>query len=141
VLEPLQDTYDLIVLDCPPTINLLAENVFTAADLVLAPLIPTTLSLRAHAQLLAFFAEKGYDRSRVYAFFSMVDARKKLHRELTTQAGREFSHVLKSAIPALSHIEQMGIQRAPVPVFAPGSAAATAYAALWAEVRSRLELG
>ena len=141
VLEPLHDTYDLIVLDCPPTINLLAENVFTVADIVLAPVIPTTLSLRAHEQLVAFFDANGYDKRQLYAFFSMVDGRKKMHRALIDQARREFGNVLHSAIPYLSHVEQMGVHRAPVPVFAASSPAATAYAALWAEVRSRLELG
>lgn len=141
VLEPLGETYDLIVLDCPPTINLLAENVFTAADLVLTPLIPTTLSLRAHEQLLAFFDESGYDRRRISAFFSMVDGRKKLHREVMAQARQTFSNVLHSTVPYLSLIEQMGVHRAPAPAFAPSSAAAAAYAALWAEVRSRLKLG
>jgi cellulose biosynthesis protein BcsQ len=136
VLEPLQEIYDLIVLDCPPTINLLAENVFTAADIVLAPVIPTTLSLRAHEQLVAFFDANGYDKRQLYAFFSMVDGRKKMHRALIDQARREFGNVLHSAIPNLSHVEQMGVHRAPVPVFAPSSPAAAAYAALWAEVRS-----
>ena len=141
VLEPLHDTYDLIVLDCPPTINLLAENVFTVADIVLAPVIPTTLSLRAHEQLVAFFDANGYDKRQLYAFFSMVDGRKKMHRALIDQANQEYGNVLRSAIPYLSQVEQMGVHRAPVPVFAASSAAATAYAALWAEVRNRLELG
>ena len=99
VLEPLQEIYDLIVLDCPPTINLLAENVFTVADIVLAPVIPTTLSLRAHEQLLAFFDANGYDKRQLYAFFSMVDGRKKMHRTLIDQANQELGNVLKSDIP------------------------------------------
>ena len=43
VLKPLAEEYDLIVLDCPPTLNILAENIFNAADCLLVPLIPTTL--------------------------------------------------------------------------------------------------
>ena len=139
VLEPLQEIYDLIVLDCPPTINLLAENVFTVADLVLAPLIPTTLSLRAHEQLLTFFDENGYDRARLYAFFSMVDGRKKMHRALIEEARQTFGNVLPSSIPYLAQIEQMGVHRAPAPVFAPASPAAAAYAALWDAVAARLK--
>ena len=138
VLEPLHATYDLLVLDCPPTINLLAENIFTVADIILTPLIPTTLSLLAHEQLLAFFAANGYDTRRVFAFFSMVDGRKRLHRTLIEQARHEFQQVLATTVPHLSHIEQMGLQRAPVPVFAPRSAAAAAYHALWAEVAARI---
>lgn len=47
-LKPLKEEYDLIILDCPPTINILAENIFNAADMLLVPLIPTTLSMRSH---------------------------------------------------------------------------------------------
>lgn len=140
VLEPLNDTYDLLVLDCPPTINLLAENIFTVADMVLTPLIPTTLSLLAHEQLLDFFTANGYDRRRVFAFFSMVDGRKKLHRTLIDEARKTFDQVLDTAIPYLSHVEQMGLNRAPVPVFAPGSASANAYQTLWLEVAARIAM-
>ena len=69
MLEPYQKQYDLIMLDCPPTINLLAENIFNAADYLLVPLIPTTLSLRTHGQLLAFLEESAYTTDKVYTFF------------------------------------------------------------------------
>ena len=46
VLSPLEDDYDLVVLDCPPSISLVSESVFEAADALLIPLIPTTLSVR-----------------------------------------------------------------------------------------------
>ena len=52
VFNQLQDEYDLIILDCPPYINLLAENIFNAADMLLVPLIPTVLSERTHKQLI-----------------------------------------------------------------------------------------
>ena len=134
VLKPLAEEYDLIVLDCPPTLNILAENIFNAADCLLVPLIPTTLSLRAHEQLLAFFKESAYPLERVYVFCSLVDRRKKMHRETCALIQNTFERVLHSAIPALSEIEQMGIAREPVAVFAHKSAAARAYQELWAEV-------
>ena len=52
--KPLEKEHDLILLDCPPTMSLFAENILTVADAVLVPLVPTTLSLRSHRQLLAF---------------------------------------------------------------------------------------
>jgi len=82
VMSPLEDEYDLIVLDCPPAINLLAENIFNVADNILVPLIPTTLSVRTHEQLLTFCKKQGYDTRKIHAFFSMVDRRKKLHKDL-----------------------------------------------------------
>ena len=44
VLRPLAESYDLVVLDCPPSISLVSENIFRAADALLLPTIPTTLS-------------------------------------------------------------------------------------------------
>jgi chromosome partitioning protein len=137
-LEPLQKEYDLIVLDTPPTINILAENIFNAADYLLVPLIPTTLSLRTHAQLLAFLQENQYSVESVYTFFSFVDGRKKMHRELAAWARGNFTGVLQSTIPYLSHVEQMGIYRQPVPVFAPSSPASWSYQELWDELYQEL---
>ncbi|MCP4166690.1 MAG: AAA family ATPase [Chloroflexi bacterium] len=134
-LKPLRDEYDLIILDCPPTINILAENIFIASDHVLVPLIPTTLSVRTHEQLLSFLKKNGRDSDKVFAFFSMVDGRKKLHRQIMTSLQGQFTGILQSPIPYLSQIERMGIYREPVPAFAPRSKAALAYQALWSEIQ------
>ena len=138
VLKPLESTYEFLFLDCPPTLNLLAENVFGTADHVLVPLIPTTLSLRAHEQLLSFSAQAGYGSERIFAFFSMVDGRKKMHRELIAYAQDAFGNVLEAYIPYLSHVEQMGLYQAPVSTFAANTPAAWAYDELWDEVRGRM---
>ncbi len=60
VLEAFEDDYRLIFVDCPPTINILAENIFVATDYLLAPMIPTVLSVRAHNLLLSFMEENNY---------------------------------------------------------------------------------
>lgn len=46
LLAPLEGEYDLVFLDCPPSMSLVSENVLHAADTLLVPLIPTTLSVR-----------------------------------------------------------------------------------------------
>jgi cellulose biosynthesis protein BcsQ len=134
ILDPLRKEYDLIILDCPPTINIVAENIFNAADHLLVPLIPTTLSVRTHAQLRAFLNENRYRSIGVHTFFSFVDGRKRMHRELAAWARGNFDGVLQSAIPYLSHVEQMGVYRQPVPEFAPASPASVAYQYLWKEI-------
>lgn len=139
-LRPLRKEYDLVILDCPPTINILAENIFNAADKLLVPLIPTTLSVRSYEQLLSFLAESGQEPRQISAFFSMVDRRKKLHREMMTLLQEQAGGVLQSAIPFLSHVEQMGVYREPVPVFAPNSVATRTYQALWAEIEQTISL-
>jgi len=65
----------------------------------------------------------------------MVDRRKRLHQEITEKLLAERSCVAATAIPALSLIERMSVERAPVAAFAPGSVAARAYRALWSEVQ------
>jgi chromosome partitioning protein len=51
VLAPLRADYDYIFLDCPPSISLVSESVFEAADALLVPIIPATLSSRTFDQL------------------------------------------------------------------------------------------
>jgi chromosome partitioning protein len=138
ILEPLQERYALLILDCPPTIGLLADNVLAVADRLLTPLVPTTLSFEAHRQLLAFAREEGHKERLILGFLSMVDRRKKLHRELAAAAASQFPGMLTAAIPYSAQVERMGVQQEPVAVFAPRSEAAAAYRGLWAELAAQL---
>ena len=134
LLAPLAAEYDVAILDCPPSVSLVSENVLRAADVIVVPLIPTTLSVRTLDQLTGFVDEFKGHRPEILAFFSMVDRRKKLHREITEKLAAERDDVAATVIPALSVIETMSVERAPVTVTARSSAAAKAYRALWAEV-------
>ena len=96
ILASLQREYKYILLDSPSTIDLLAENIFNAVDYILTPLIPTPLSLRTHEQLLAFCRQNKYEAQKIHLFFSMVDRRKKLHRDLMLAASTQFKNVLQS---------------------------------------------
>jgi chromosome partitioning protein len=135
VLADLSDEYAVAFLDCPPSMSLVSENVLHAADMLLVPLIPTILSLRTLDQLTDFVAGFGGRRPEVMAFFSMVDRRKKLHRDIVARLPEQSACVSTFAIPALSLIEQMAEHRAPVPVFAPRSEASRLYRELWERIR------
>lgn len=137
-LEPLRDLYHVIILDTPPTLSFLADQLFRAADSLLVPLIPTPLSLRAHEHLLAFLTEASFDLRRVHTFFSMVDRRKKLHREQMALATSQFDGLLQTAIPYLAQVERMGVVRQPLPAYAARSEATAAYRSLWAEIAAVL---
>jgi len=139
LLAPLAADYDAVFLDCPPSVSLVSENVLHAADVIVVPLIPTTLSVRTLDQLQEFVGEFKGKRPEILAFFSMVDRRKKLHKEITERLSAERAEVAQTTIPALSVIEMMSVERAPVSVFAPASAAAKAYRSLWAELGSRAD--
>jgi chromosome partitioning protein len=134
LLADLSGDYDTVVLDCPPSISLVSENVLHAADLLMVPLIPTTLSLRTFDQLTEFVAGLPGRRPVVRAFFSMVDRRKRLHREVVEQLPTQRAGICPVSIPAVSIVEQMAVRRAPVPVFAARSQAARGYRELWSEV-------
>lgn len=140
VLAPLADDYDLAVLDCQPSISLTSESVFDAADALVVPLIPSTLTMRTFEQLEQFVAEQVERPPQIIAFFSMVDRRKRLHREVVESFPLTRDDVARTAIPAASAIELMGVRRCPVVVDAPHSLAGRAYTALWAEVRERMGL-
>jgi len=135
LLDSLAGDYDLVFLDCPPSVSLVSENVLRATDTLLVPLIPATLSLRTFEQLTRFIAGSPGRRPEVVAFFSMADRRKRLHRDVIDTMPRDHARVAQTVVPALSIIEQMAVHRAPVPAFAPGSRAARCYEQLWAEVR------
>ena len=135
VLAELEGSYDLAILDCPPSISLVSENVFQAADLLLVPLVPATLSVRTLEQLRGFLERVEQPAPDVLAFFSMVDRRKKLHRELVAS----LPGVADAAIPNASVVELMGLRREPVVTSAPRHKAAEAYAALWAQARAVLD--
>src|SRR5205807_1704359 len=136
VLEPLRAEYEYIFLDCPPSISLVSESVFEAADALLVPIIPATLSARTFETLEELAAAGG---PQVLAFFSMLDVRKSLHREVMARIRADHpSTVLGAAVPSADEVERMGVRRDAVATFAPQSRAAIAYEALWWDVRRRV---
>jgi chromosome partitioning protein len=139
-LAAVKADYDLILLDCPPNISTLSENVFRAADAILVPVIPTTLSERTFEQLVAFFAENNLPKAKLFGAFSMAQTSKTLHtdtmKSLTAAHKKRF---LKAWVPFATDIERMGVHRAPLTATAPNGVAAKAYRALAAEVLAQME--
>lgn len=137
ILEPLREEYDRIFLDCPPNITLLSENIFYAADRILVPIIPTTLSLLSLKQLFKFLEKIGQSRKKVLIFFSMAERRKKMHVEMMLAMAKK-PRVLQTPIPYLADVEKMGIYRQPVTAALPNSVATKAYLSLWQEIITQL---
>ena len=136
LLGPMAGDYDVAILDCPPGISLVSENVVHAADILLVPLIPTTLSVRTLEQLTEFVGELDHPPTLI-PFFTMVDGRKRLHREVIDDLRAHRDDLATTVVPALSLVEQMAVHRAPLPVFAPRSRVTRSYEDLWAEVSAR----
>ncbi|WP_418592504.1 ParA family protein [Ponticoccus sp. (in: a-proteobacteria)] len=138
-LKAVKGDYDVVLLDCPPNISTLSENVFRASDAIVVPVIPTTLSQRTFEQLEAFFRDHDLPLSKLHGFFSMVQGVKSLHGDTITEMSKAHKkRILKTQIPFSSDIERMGVHRAPVTATAPRSAAAQAYSALHRELVARL---
>lgn len=139
LLKPLAQQQDLTIIDCAPALSRSAEQVFNSVDLLLVPLIPSPLSLRAYAQLKEFTAQKKWSQLQVIPFFTQVDRRRKLQNEILDSRKKQFPEMLKTYIPYASALEQMGVHRAPIGSFAASSAPALAYAVLWSEIKRRLK--
>ena len=138
LLRPFRSEYYYVFLDCPPSISLVSENIFDAADVVLVPTIPTTLSLRTYQQIKKFFKQQALDTVNVLPFFSMVDRRKQLHRSIVDTPPDYMENLLQSSIPYDSNVERMGTHRTPVADFAPTSRSARSYEALWEDIKQKL---
>jgi len=134
VLSPFETEYDYIFLDCPPSISLVSESVFKAADALLIPVLPATLS----ARMLDYIGDVAGNRVKRLPFFSMVDARKRMHRDVMEAFRGERSEMLQTVVPLAADVERMAMARAPLEEFAPHGRAAEAFRNLWTEVSARL---
>lgn len=137
-LRDVSGGYDIVVLDTPPSIDLGAENIFRASDVILIPIIPTTLSVQTLMTVDAFLQKHDIAKVKVHPFFSMVDSRKKLHHTTMEALRAEHAHLLATAIPFSSQVEKMGIERAPLTAHHWRSRPALAFRDLWAEVHDLL---
>lgn len=137
-LGQVDDEYDWVILDCPPGISLVSEIIIDVSDVLLVPVIPTTLSLRMLEQLRTLSDGARGEGVLVLPFFSMVDRRKRLHRDVMEHLPAEHPELLSTVIPSSTDIEKMSVNRQPVVARAPRSVATVAYTALWTEVQSRI---
>ena len=129
LLGALDQGYERMLLDCPPGLTETSEQVMRAADLIVVPVIPSPLSMRALAEVESHLGRKSAPLLPVH---SMVDRRRKLHAEaLAAQPDWP-------VIPMASVVEAMAVRHRPVGAFAPRSPGAQAFAELWQAIERRL---
>jgi chromosome partitioning protein len=132
LVEGLASEYERIVLDCPPGLTALSDQVLRAANVVLVPVIPSPLSRRALEEVRLHVGRELKASAPLLPIFSMVDRRRALHREaLAAEPGWP-------VIPMASALEAQSHRRAPLAAIAPRSSAAVAIARLWTGVERRL---
>ena len=129
--EALEGHYDRIIIDCPPGFGVTAEQVMRGAELILLPLIPSTLSSRAADELVAYLGGKK-GAPPVLPIFNLVDRRRSAHRAALEATPH------RHALPMASVVEQMADRHAPVGAYAPRVAVTAGIAALWRDIERRL---
>jgi cellulose biosynthesis protein BcsQ len=132
LVQALGDNHDRIIIDGPPGLGELSDQVFRAADIVVVPVVPAPLALRALDQMQGHLAKYHGGKPTLLPVFSMVDRRRKLHCEALS------AHPDWPAIPQSSMIERMAVNRAPLPAFAPNNPASRIYGDIWAKIEKTL---
>ena len=139
-LEPVLDRYDLVLIDCPPSLGVLTINGLTAAGAVLIPLQCEALSHRGVGQLLETIEDvRAFANSEIYTvrgvIATMYDDRTKHSRHIFEEVQARYG------IPVLQPPVRKSIRFAEAPArgksilqHAPNSPGAEAYRALAAEL-------
>ena len=131
--ELLSGEFTRIVLDCPPALNEISDQIIAAADLIVVPLSPSPLAMRAFDTVRDELQHNHVRPPPLVPVLSMVDMRRKLHREALLTVAADWP-----AVPFASSIEQMADRRAPIDSFAADSKGARALALLHSRVEERL---
>ena len=128
----LSKRYERILLDCPPVMNEVSGQVVRAADIIIVPLPPSPLSTRAFEMVAKEIASQCRQHPPILPVLSMLDLRRKLHREARDE------HPDWPVIPYASVIEQCAVQQRPVGAIAPSSPAARSFTSLWNAIEKKL---
>jgi chromosome partitioning protein len=131
-LQPLLAEYDLVLIDCPPSLGILTINGLTAAAEVLVPLQCETLSHRGVGQLLETIDDvRSYtnpDLAVLGVVATMYDGRTNLSREVVAGVRAEYGlEVLEPPVPKSVKVAEAPGRGRSVLSHAPRSKAAEAY--------------
>jgi chromosome partitioning protein len=142
-LETVRDEYDLIVIDCPPSLGLLTVNALTAADGLLVPIqceyyaLEGLGALRRNADLVRANLNPGLD---IVGFvLTMLDGRTRLSQQVVEEVRNHFGDkVFRTRIPRSVRLAEAPGFGEPITVFDPGSRGAMAYRRLAHELLERI---
>ena len=139
VLKPVRKDYDVVLVDCQPSLGLLTVNALTAADGVVVPLECEYFALRGTALLLQTI-EKVQERLNPELeldgiLATMYDSRTLHGREVLARVVEAFGDkVFHTVINRTVRFPETTVAGEPITSYAPGSAGATAYRDLAREV-------
>ncbi len=141
-LAPVADRYDLILVDCPPSLNLLTLNALTAADGVLIPVQCEYFALEGLSSLLETVKavrQRLNHRLEIEGILrTMYDVRNNLGNEVSAQLTQHFGDkVLRSIIPRNVRLAEAPSHGQPIHLYDRSSRGAIAYIGLAGEIIRR----
>jgi chromosome partitioning protein len=142
VLKPVMDDYDIILVDCQPSLGLLTVNALTAADGVIIPLECEFFALRGVAlliQTIEKIQERLNPRLEVEGILAtMYDARTLHGREVLARVVEAFGDkVFHTVINRTIRFPETTVAGEPITSYASNSGGARAYRELAKEVLAR----
>lgn len=131
-LTPLRDRYDLVLVDCPPSLGILTINGLTAADEVLIPLQCETLSRRGVGQLLETIEDvRSFTNPELRVrgvVATMFDRRTRLSQQVVDSIPEHYGlTVLEPPVPKSVKVAEAPSRGQSVLAHAPNSGPAAAY--------------
>jgi chromosome partitioning protein len=137
------DSFDRVLVDCPPSLGLLTVNALVAADHVIIPVQCEYLALEGLAQLMntidAVRSRLNPRLSVLAILLTMEDKRNRLSQQVAEEVVRHFSSlVAQTRIPRAVRLAEAPSHGQPIDVYDPGSRAAEAYVQFAREIESRL---
>jgi chromosome partitioning protein len=141
-LAPVRDAYDLILIDCPPSLGLITLNMLAAADGILIPLQCEYYALEGLSQLLntVQMIQRGVNTELAVdgVLLTMYDGRLNLSRQVVTDA-REFfgDRVFKTTIPRNVRLAEAPSFGKPIILYDIASVGAQAYMSVARELLAR----
>jgi chromosome partitioning protein len=143
MLERVALHYDLIILDCPPSLSLLSVNAIAAADGLIVPVVPEPMVAESLDVLLAA-VDRVLDRMNrrgkiLGILLSAIDPQRKHMREIAERLRAEHRDKLfHTEIRHTTALTDAPAARKPISAFAPKSSSADAFRRLAGEVLQRL---
>jgi chromosome partitioning protein len=147
-LQPIRNSqrFDLILIDCPPSLGILTLNVFTAADWLLVPLQSEYYALEGISMItrvLGQLRESGVN-SRLELLgvvMTMFDGRTKLSQQVVGEVRKHFGDlVFDTVIPRTTRLAEAPSFGKPIIHYDKYSAGSAAYEVLAGEVLARLKM-
>ncbi len=141
-LADVRDRYDVVMVDCPPSLGILTLNALVAADLVLAPVQCEYLALEGVAQLMETLelvrATLNPRLELLGMLMTMHDPRTRLSTQVVEEVRRHFpQRTFDTVIPRSVRLSEAPSFGKPVLEYEPTSRGASAYADLAQEIIRR----